>query len=182
MKHDLRRPCPHCPFRTDRPGYLRRARAAEIAQDLERGHAFACHETTVDDDDEFERHVTADSQQCAGALIVLEREGRSTQLQRIAERLGSTAELDMSAPVAESLEMFVRHHEPEVEEHEPCEIAGPHCTAPAGWMEGGTIVENYAPEPTTSCPYCGSYVCEACSVKHGDERPCCDCYEIESAV
>jgi hypothetical protein len=66
----LRRPCAHCPFRVDRPGYLRRARAIEIAEDLANGCTFACHETTVDaegTDGELIRVEGDESLFCAGA-------------------------------------------------------------------------------------------------------------------
>lgn len=46
MKFDLRRPCPHCPFRRDcLPEWLGRKRAEEIAGSLLGGESFACHET-----------------------------------------------------------------------------------------------------------------------------------------
>lgn len=114
MKFYMVRPCPHCPFRTDRPGYLRRTRAAEIAEGLlDYDAAFSCHETTVDaDDDSGERWETTDSQHCAGALIFLEAQERPNQLMRIAGRLGAydPARLDMHAPVCHTRQAFVRQH------------------------------------------------------------------------
>jgi hypothetical protein len=106
------RPCPKCPFRTDGPGYLTRGRAAEIAATLERGGRFACHATVDYSDSDGEGVVTSSPLECAGAVIVLEKMGRSTQMMRIAERLGmySRDAMDLAAPVFDSLRAFVRHH------------------------------------------------------------------------
>lgn len=86
MNYDLVRPCAHCPFRTDVPPFLRRARAVEIRWSLTRGE-FPCHETTGVRND---RRVPENEQQhCAGALIMLEHAGQSSQMMRISERLGA---------------------------------------------------------------------------------------------
>lgn len=46
MKFDLKRPCKDCPFRSDIPGYLTKARAREIIDGITRGQAtFSCHKT-----------------------------------------------------------------------------------------------------------------------------------------
>jgi hypothetical protein len=88
--YGLTSPCAHCPFRKDIQAYLTEDRVREIEQSLVRSE-FPCHETTVDSEDEdgnSARIATRDSMHCAGALILLEKEGRSSQMMRIAERLG----------------------------------------------------------------------------------------------
>lgn len=107
MKYDLRRPCTKCPFRTDIRAYLCRARAREIVRALDRSD-FPCHET-VDYDDESDGVVTEKSQHCAGALIMLERVNRPSQMMRIMERLRfyDRTKLDMSAPVFRSPAAFI---------------------------------------------------------------------------
>jgi hypothetical protein len=96
-------PCPQCPFRSDIPPFLTAARVREIDQSLVRGE-FPCHKTVeYDDDGEPIRHVTNESH-CAGALILLEKIGRPSQMMRIAGRLGmyDRRKLNMAAPVFES--------------------------------------------------------------------------------
>jgi hypothetical protein len=135
-RYKLRRPCENCPFRTDVPGYLRRERAQEIAEALANGSEFACHQTTVSDEevggDGSERVATPDSAFCAGALITMERSGQANQIMRVAERLGlyEHEKLDMYAPVHASLYAFV---EPGVR--------------PAGLGSGGDVILSGTVEP-----------------------------------
>lgn len=119
MKFDLKTPCKDCPFRSDRPGYLRKARAREISTALDPRHlgggsTFTCHKTTVpaDDDDEDGGMVDGpNAQHCAGALIMLEKSGRldHNQTLRIMARLGAfdPAALDLDAPVHASAEDWI---------------------------------------------------------------------------
>jgi hypothetical protein len=112
MKFALRKPCPHCPFRTDIAGYLTRTRAAEIATGLlDQQQPFSCHEFNEfdEDGDTIEGHR---AQHCAGALIFLEAQERPNQLMRIAERLGfyDHTQLDMDAPVHRTRQAFIKHH------------------------------------------------------------------------
>jgi hypothetical protein len=113
MNYDLKKPCAHCPFRTDcRPGWLGRSRAQEIATAITDQQAtFACHETTVEGED-GEQKETNDSQHCAGAMILLEKINRPNQMMRICERLGlyDRTKLDMDAPVFDTPKEFVKHH------------------------------------------------------------------------
>lgn len=120
MKFDLRRPCKECPFRNDRPGYLTRERARQIAHALDPGRpdlggSFTCHKTTVPADDEDEDGDMMDgpnAQHCAGALIMLEKSGRTdhNQILRIMGRLGAydPDKLDLDAPIHESAEAFIK--------------------------------------------------------------------------
>lgn len=171
----LKRPCAHCPFRCDVPGYLRRSRAIEIATDLANGSIFPCHETTVDHpDDESERIADADSQFCAGALLAMENEESPNQAMRMAERLGlyDAAGMDRSAPVVGSLAEFVLHHTEEPTDddeggQEPCSVAEHGCEAPAGYMVGGSVIPADPDGETRECPSCGNFVCYACSDDNG---------------
>lgn len=107
----LIRPCAHCPFRNDIPGYLREARVYEIEDGLVRG-SFPCHETTAPEGDDGERPETGDEGHCAGALILLEKLERPSQLMRIAERIGlyDRRKLDMDAPVYDTFEEMADAH------------------------------------------------------------------------
>lgn len=115
MNFDLKRPCAECPFRRDIPGYLTGARAREIANAVLDGSTFPCHHTTETietDDGESDCVATAESQHCAGALILARRRGRSSQLSRVAERLGyyDPSALDMESPVFISAAEMICHH------------------------------------------------------------------------
>lgn len=92
-------PCDHCPFRSDIPAYLNYDRVREIEESLVRAE-FPCHETTVFDDEGECVHSDKEVH-CAGALILLEKLNRPSQMMRIAERLWfyDYKKLDMDAPV-----------------------------------------------------------------------------------
>lgn len=102
MTYDLHKPCGNCPFRNDRAGYLNPARVTEIGEALVRSE-FPCHKTTVSTDD-GQSAVTPESKHCAGALILLEKTNRPSQMMRISERFGmyDRRKLDMDAPVFDS--------------------------------------------------------------------------------
>lgn len=115
MKFDLKRPCAHCPFRCDIRPFLTAERVEGIEESLVRS-TFACHETTEyveDDEGGGDLAATADSQHCAGALILMEKEGRPSQMMRIAERLGmyDHTNLDMTAPVFNTFEDMINAQE-----------------------------------------------------------------------
>ena len=116
MNYNMTTPCPECPFRNDRSGYLTRARAIEIIGAITDGQkTFTCHKTTVpveDDDGECDMMDGPNAEHCAGALILLEKLERPNQMMRIAERLGmyDRTKLDMKAPVVSSAAEFVRVH------------------------------------------------------------------------
>lgn len=103
MKFDLKRPCKECPFRHDRPGYLRAERVEEITNALLGGQTFQCHKT-IDKGTKHEQH-------CAGALIFLEANDRPNQMMRIMERLGAydRTKLDMSSPVFTDADEMMDH-------------------------------------------------------------------------
>lgn len=103
MNYTQTKPCVQCPFRSDVPAYLRKARVREIDRALVRG-TFPCHKTL--DYRESEGRETPKTQHCAGALILLEKLERPSQMMRTAERLGlyDARALNMDAPVFDSFE------------------------------------------------------------------------------
>lgn len=114
--YDLVRPCPHCPFRTDIAPYLRPERVREFERGLVNGE-FYCHETINADRLEGEEesngsfyNPSGQEQHCAGALILLEKLERPSQMMRISERLGmyDRRKLDMEAPVFDSFTAMIR--------------------------------------------------------------------------
>jgi hypothetical protein len=113
LGYDLRRPCTHCPFRTDPAGFLHPKRAREIVQDLQRGVAFACHNTAeLDPDDDSVLVATNRSHFCAGAMIALIRQhGSPNWPMLLAQRLGrlDLSKLDMSAPVGDLNDFLATH-------------------------------------------------------------------------
>ena len=105
-------PCDNCPFRSDVKPYLTQIRVREIERSLVRAE-FPCHKTTKHDDDG--EHVRTEAEMhCAGALILMEKEGRSSQMMRISERLGmyDHTKLNMDAPVYESFEEMAHAQTP----------------------------------------------------------------------
>lgn len=107
--YGLTKPCANCPFRSDGSGVrLTRGRTIEIERALVRS-SFHCHKTTGPRHDDM-----SNTQHCAGALILLEKLERPSQMMRIAERLGmyDRRKLDMGAPVVDSFEeMMEMSHE-----------------------------------------------------------------------
>lgn len=186
----LRRPCDNCPFRTDIQPYLRKDRALEIVQHLERG-SFSCHKTVdysnedEDGEDRTGHKPGPTEQQCAGAMIMQEKAGGLGQMGRIAERLGlyDHTKLDMDAPVFDNPAQFILAQEGDSrEEFDSCSVCGPGCEAPAGYMgpSGPVATPNYTELP--QCYICGEAVCETCSREHPDEEGqilCDDCHEQE---
>jgi hypothetical protein len=94
LRYDMTTPCDQCPFLIE---------SCFTYESLE-AHAsgsFPCHKQCVENDDgEFVARGPK-TQHCAGALIFLEKQERSHQMMRIAERLGhyDRTKLDMDAPV-----------------------------------------------------------------------------------
>lgn len=170
MKHTMKTPCEHCPFRTDIEGYLRGDRVREIAESLFRGASFPCHETTEaweDDDGDDDMHETEKSQQCAGAEIFLAKQGMSTQMGRIAQRLGiKVAKLNMKAPVCGSVAEMLKVHGEDEPEGEPCSVCDEDCEAPAGYGVGDGVIPGDSSAEFT-CDECSEPVCGACSKFQG---------------
>lgn len=93
MRPSLKKPCKNCPFlkaevQPKNKGWLGRGRAKEIYDSMAvEDQDFPCHKTTKTDDDGFESITTEQTQMCAGALILQQKEGFATQMVRIAGRL-----------------------------------------------------------------------------------------------
>lgn len=99
--YGLTRPCDNCPFRNDGHGVrLTVGRVREIENSLLRSE-FPCHKTTNVEKGGLDM---SNATHCAGALILLEKLHRPSQMMRIAERLGmyDRSRLDMNAPVFDS--------------------------------------------------------------------------------
>lgn len=116
MNFNMITPCPDCPFRNDRPGFLHPLRAQHIIRDLTtRQQTFACHKTTVsvqDGEGHSEPLHGPKTQHCAGATILLEKIGRPNQMMRWMGRLGGydPETLDMAAPVFDTPAQFINAH------------------------------------------------------------------------
>ena len=116
----LKRPCTHCPFRSDatRLRFAARERAEEIEESAYR-NGFPCHETALHiEDDVFGDggfFFGPDSQHCAGYSIMRLKESEDGAWPGIlndgdvVERLGN--HLDFSAPVFETVEQFFEANE-----------------------------------------------------------------------
>lgn len=102
------KPCDLCPFTRVVPGkglFLRPARAVEFAVALKQGEGFPCHKTTVC---ATRRRVPL---HCAGAALVLRKEGLENTSMQVAARLGLWQEpKDPDGVVFESLQEFIDHH------------------------------------------------------------------------
>lgn len=85
VNYAMTTPCDNCPFRKEGGIRLREGRVLGLTDP--RSGEFACHKTTVEDED-GDRRQTEDSSHCAGALIFHEKQGQSTQMMRICERIG----------------------------------------------------------------------------------------------
>ena len=88
-------PCAKCPFLKGTKMLLREGRIVEIESCVNQhnGATFPCHETVDyngdgDGEDDCGGRETDKTQHCAGALIYIEKQGVSSQMMRIAERLG----------------------------------------------------------------------------------------------
>lgn len=118
MNFDLVRPCADCPFRSDRPAYLRRERVRQILGNG-KGRAwwpaasFPCHKTIVYDDGNCAT-IPPTAQQCAGVMIILTREKRPNDAMQLGERFGlfDPARLDMTAPVHLSTQAAIEAQDP----------------------------------------------------------------------
>ena len=86
-RYRLTKPCDNCPFRSDVRTYIRPASVDEIEVSLVHDQ-FSCHKTVVDYTEPRDRSGEV---HCAGALILLEKIARPSQMMRIAERLGASS-------------------------------------------------------------------------------------------
>lgn len=196
--YELKKPCSNCPFRTDVTPYIRTERAREIVEGLGRG-TFSCHKT-VDyealdemEEDAIPHRSLKGEKFCAGAMIMMHKQGHVGQMARIGARLGgyNPDQLDMDAPVFASSLAFIeaqiggREH-PDTdteEEHETCHCVGPGCEWPAGFMTGaGAVRGDSPPEALETCPLCGEATCDSCFTESKEEPGkaiCVDCAGYE---
>jgi len=188
--YTLTDPCGHCPFRCDKPPFLDEDRAKEIAESLEGGATFYCHQT-IDYDRAFEEDgpasgdITGRSRACAGSLITLEKEDRPNQIMRIGERLGlyERDRLNMDAPVFGSMQEWVAaHRRGEVNpDAQYCGVAFDRdCeNPPARRIDYRTVPNTDAPACTAECPGCGEPVCGNCLAEqapdHAGDQYCKGC-------
>lgn len=185
----LTTPCKPCPFRTDVTPYLRAERAAEIVQAIRDGGDFPCHKTTVlveGEDGEEELARGPKSQQCAGSLILQQKEGAG-QVTRIAERLGAfdPEALDMVAPVFDHYQDFIeaQHDYPHVVDDEGnrlpfehCGVVGDDCEDPAGYSFTGANLDVGMCNPLTDfCSRCGNVGCPPCLTTVDGDTVCVIC-------
>ena len=112
MKFDLTKPCGNCPFRKDRAFGLTEERVLEILGGG-KGHwwpadSFACHKT-IDYSKKDSGRVLSSSQQCAGVMAILLKEGKPNTAMQIAERLKlwDPSRLDPTAPFYESTQAAI---------------------------------------------------------------------------
>lgn len=90
MKWRMAKPCADCPFNSKGPGLrLRKSlgtmRWREIKRSLLNNQHFTCHKTTEETGD-------GSNKMCAGAIAWQEKQGTSSNLQRIMERIEGFAQ------------------------------------------------------------------------------------------
>lgn len=182
-------PCAKCPFRKDVPIYLRRERREEIAHALNNGGDFSCHATVnyVEDDDGESYGDTSEATTCAGAAKALMLAGGTTQLMRVAERLG-LADLDRTAERGAEVWSLTEWpllaegatgDNPEYDEDaevETCGTVNAGCLAPAGYLGAGGGVLYGTEAADEECVECGEAVCSNCISEQGH---CGFCAEYE---
>ena len=174
--HILSAPCAACPFRKDVPIYLRQSRREEIAQHLYDGIWFPCHNTVEyhDEDD----HDTSKAKSCAGAVKALALVGGTTQMDRIAERLGMgsierTADHKIETwPLNDWVRLAegATGDEPvwEIEEEiETCCTVNAGCLAPAGYLTGSGGVQEGLVAADGRCTMCDEALCSNCADSQG---------------
>lgn len=70
MSDFVKKPCQHCPFRTDVRPFLHPRRAEELAYNASNPYgSFACHKT-LGSDDEGQTYISEASLECAGHLTM----------------------------------------------------------------------------------------------------------------
>lgn len=83
---DLKKPCVNCPFRKGMGE--RFALHPERLKEIMEAPAFQCHKTVAYEHYEDSHKRQGDrTQQCAGLMAVLHREGKPNQIMQVAERL-----------------------------------------------------------------------------------------------
>ena len=172
----LSAPCAKCPFRAEYVGdsdYLRPGRRRGIVNDIEAGGDFPCH-NTVDYDaqpEDFDGDGltrTGSEAPCAGLDLVMLRAREAHQELRI--RIGLKV-VDPDRLLADNADVKLWAY-PDIQtdgldDVEPCNVVGPGCTAPAGFLVGGSV-QHGEESAEHICVACGDPVCDACSATIGD--------------
>lgn len=171
-------PCAKCPFRKDIPIYLRPERREEIVEALRDGLSFPCHES-VDwheaESDDDEPYYEGGETECAGAVKALLAAGGTTQMTRIAERLG-IADADVVA--ARGVDVWALDQWPRLAEGstgdapaweegdedgvETCNTVNGGCLAPAGYLGTSGAVVSGTVAADGECGTCGEACCTNC--------------------
>ena len=96
MQYNLKRPCAHCPWRSDRAPFFGRDHRGSW------------------DDETGEQVQTDRTQACAGALITMQKGEGPGNLLRMMGRLGfyDPSILDLTAPTYDSLAEWAEAHRP----------------------------------------------------------------------
>lgn len=94
MNYKLTTPCDECPF-LKWSGFTFRSLQEHASGE------FGCHKACKVNEDTGMFEAKKNTPHCAGALIFLEKQGKSHQMMRICERIGlyDRTKLDMDAPV-----------------------------------------------------------------------------------
>ncbi len=73
----MKKPCEHCPFRSDIKPFLTPRRGEELAYHAtNKYNTFPCHKTTLnEDDDSGRRYAGENSKECAGFMTLQINEG-----------------------------------------------------------------------------------------------------------
>ena len=77
IKSFVKKPCEHCPFRSDVKPFLTSERASDLAYCAQNPYCnFPCHKTTVEDEssDEGEQMCIETTKECAGFLTLRAQE------------------------------------------------------------------------------------------------------------
>lgn len=183
----LQTPCATCPFRKDRNFFLYPSRRQEIAQALLEGAAFSCHNTVHWDEDDpeagDESYDHGKTKHCAGAAKSLMLSGGTTQMMRIAERLGDIdlEQLEDRGPEVWPLDEWQRLNDAgtEIEDDEEiavCETCNPGCLAPAGTLGNSGAILTGTESADGECAECGTPLCSNCA---DDQGLCYMCTEEE---
>ena len=113
MQFSMTSPCVDCPWRKDIDFYLHPARVAEILTAIfQRNETFTCHHTISGKQTRKGYSPGINDQHCAGALILIEREGIGHSMAQIAERFGlyDPGKLQMDAPVFANVEAVLERY------------------------------------------------------------------------
>lgn len=178
----LHAPCKTCPFRKDKPFYLAPGRRREIAEALQGGDTFYCHDTVQYDDDLEDPPDVHGSQHCAGAAKSIMLSGGTTQMMRIDERLGGIRldELEKRGPEVWPLDEWQKLNpegtELEEEDILTCVNCDSGCLAPAGTIGSGGAILSGTESADGECAECGEPLCSNCA---DDQGFCYSCSEEE---